>query len=253
MILNHRSLGQGPPLVILHGLFGSMDNWMTLARHLSTNYTVYLVDLRNHGQSFHSSEFNYAALAGDIEELVEYLNLDQIYLMGHSLGGKTAMFFAAQNQARVQKLIVVDIAPRQYSVRHQLILEALSAIDMNTLSSRTEADEILKERILNEGIRLFLLKNLKRKSADSFEWKVNLPVIREQIHQVGEALPASFSVQVPSLFVRGGSSDYVSDDDQDAILGQFPNSSISTIASVGHWVHAEAPQEFLEIVIEFLG
>ena len=253
MLLNHRVLGQGPPLLILHGLFGSLDNWMTLAKQLASDYTVYLVDLRNHGQSFHHSQFNYTVMAEDIQKLVEDLELSDIFLLGHSLGGKTAMFFTAHNESLVSILIVVDISPKYYPNRQLLILDALNAIDMNTLTSRREADDILSRYISEEGIRLFLMKNLKRKSADSFDWKINLPVLNEQIDQVGEALPSSVMVQVPTLFIRGGASDYISDEDQQGILAQFPNSNIHTIPGAGHWVHAEAPQELLETVKEFLG
>ena len=253
MLLNHRVLGQGPPLLILHGLFGSLDNWMTLAKQLAADYTVYLVDLRNHGQSFHDSQFNYTVMAEDIQKLVEALKLSDIYLLGHSLGGKTAMFYTAHNQPLVRKLIVVDISPKYYTNRQQLILDALAAIDMNTLTSRREADDILSRYISEEGIRLFLMKNLKRKSADSFEWKINLPVLNAQIDQVGEALPSSFIVQAPSLFIRGGASDYITDEDEQHIPAQFPNSNIHTIPGAGHWVHAEAPQELLATVKEFLG
>jgi pimeloyl-ACP methyl ester carboxylesterase len=162
------------------------------------------------------------------------------------------MFFTARNQPLVTKLIVVDIAPRYYEIRHQLILDALSAIDINTLKSRTQADEILKNYIPEQGIRLFLLKNLKRKSADSFEWKINLPVIREQIDQVGAALPVSSTVEVPTLFIRGSNSDYITRDDLPLISQQFPNSSVHTIAEAGHWVHSDAPELLLKEVSAFL-
>lgn len=253
MLLNHRVLGHGPPLLILHGLFGSLDNWMTLAKQLAADYTVYLVDLRNHGQSFHHNQFNYTVMAEDIQKLIEDLKLSEVYLLGHSLGGKTAMFYTAHNESLVSKLIVVDISPKYYTNRQQLILDALTAIDMNTLTSRREADDILSRYISEEGIRLFLMKNLKRKSADSFDWKINLPVLNEQIDQVGEALPSSFMVQIPTLFIRGGASDYITDEDEQQILAQFPNSNIHTIPGAGHWVHAEAPKELLKTVKEFLG
>lgn len=225
---------------------------MTVAKQLSSHYTVYLVDLRNHGQSFHHHQFDYRAMSQDIQSLVEHLNLSEISILGHSLGGKTAMFFTAQNQQTVKKLIIVDIAPGYYPNRHQLIIDALTAIDIGSLKSRGQADEILKSYVKEPGTRLFLLKNLRRKSANSFEWKINLSVITEGIDNVSEALPNTEIIEVSTLFIRGGASDYITDNDKEVILKQFPNSSILTVEDAGHWVHAEAPQELLELVRRFL-
>ena len=253
MILNHRSLGQGPPVVVLHGLFGSLDNWISVGKQLAANYSVYLVDLRNHGNSFHGDEFTYTAMAGDISQLVNELKIDPISIIGHSMGGKVGMFYTVLNENFVKKLIVVDIAPRHYPVHHQRILDGLSAIDVNTITSRSQADDVLRSYVPDEGTRQFLLKNLKRNSSGSFEWKINLPVIRDQIENVGESLPESPAVQVSTLFIKGGGSDYISGEDHQDIHHRFANVKIQTIPGAGHWVHAEAPRAFLKSVNEFLG
>lgn len=252
MILNYRSLGEGPPILLLHGLFGSLDNWMTLSKQLSSDFTVYLVDLRNHGQSFHSNQFDYNSMVMDIKRLADTLNIGVFSLLGHSMGGKVSMFYASQYPETIDKLIVVDMAPRHYPVHHQQILKGLSTIDPLSLASRNEADTKLQAYVNDEGVRQFLLKNLKRNSNGSFSWKINLQAISSQIENVGEGLPSSAEVDVPTLFIRGGDSEYISDEDIHQINRQFPNSTVSTVPGVGHWVHAEAPGKLLEMVKEFL-
>lgn len=252
MLLNHRIFGQGPPIIILHGLFGSLDNWMSIGRLLAKNHTVYLIDLRNHGGSFHEDEFNYRVMADDVKNLVKNANLNDLSIIGHSMGGKVGMFYAAKYQQSIKHLIVVDIGPKYYPVHHQKILDGLSAIEPANLTNRGQADQLLSSFIPEPGIRQFLLKNLKRNSSGSFEWKMNLPVIRGQIENVGEELTSHAVIKVPSLFIRGGLSDYISDQDIDQIKLQFPAFEVKTIPQSGHWVHAEAPQEFLQTVEDFL-
>lgn len=252
MLLNHRILGQGPPIIILHGLFGSLDNWMSMGRLLAKNHTVYLADLRNHGGSFHKDEFNYQVMADDLKNLVESANLNYFSIIGHSMGGKVGMFYAAEYQQSIKHLIVVDIGPKYYPVHHQKILDGLSAIDPAKLTDRGQADLLLSSFIPESGIRQFLLKNLKRNSGGSFEWKMNLPAIREQIENVGEELTSHAVIKVPSLFIRGALSDYISDQDIDRIKLQFPAFKVKTIPQSGHWVHAEAPQDFFQTVEDFL-
>ena len=252
MLLNYIKLGQGPPIVILHGLFGSLDNWKTIGRQLAEHHTVFLIDLRNHGASFHNDVFNYHAMAGDLRLLLDRLELQKPVIMGHSMGGKVAMFFAAKHQFSVKNLILVDIGPKYYPVHHESILKGLEAIDPVHCSSRGEADQRLKQHVAEVGVRQFLLKNLKRTTTGNFEWKVNLPVIRGQIENIGEELDRELAVNIPTLFIRGGASDYILDMDFDQIAQQFPLSTIETVPNAGHWVHAEAPQEFLELVNEYL-
>lgn len=189
MTLNFRKTGTGKPLVILHGLFGSADNWMSVAKGLEENYTLYLLDQRNHGDSPHSDTWNYKAMAADLKEFMEAEGLQKASFLGHSMGGKTVMKFALTYPEMVEKLVVADIAPRPYPVHHQTILEALNAVDTKSLSSRKEAEDKLAEYIPERGIRQFLLKNLTRKEG-AFEWKINLPIITKQIENVGEEITA---------------------------------------------------------------
>ncbi|GJM28162.1 MAG: alpha/beta hydrolase [Cyclobacteriaceae bacterium] len=252
MILNHRILGQGPPLIILHGLFGSLDNWMTVARQLATEYTLYLVDLRNHGQSFHDDQFDYESMSRDIERLVNHLNLENYSILGHSMGGKVAMFHAADNPVKVNKLIVVDIGPKYYPVHHRTILDGLISLHPETTSSRSDADQNLKQYVEEEPVRQFLLKNLKRSQGGYFKWKINLAVIDKQIENIGQALPESYIIRNETLFIKGGNSNYISESDIEQIRLQFPNSEITTIPSAGHWVHAQAPAELISTVLRFL-
>jgi len=246
-------MGQGPAIVVLHGLFGSLDNWISFGKQLAVaDYAVYLVDLRNHGNSFHDDEFNYTAMAGDIRRLVDELQIDSISIIGHSMGGKVGMFYSAIYENFIEKLVVVDIAPRYYPVHHQQILDGLTSIDVQSLTSRAQADEMLRSHVPSKGIRQFLLKNLHRNSSNSFEWKINLPVIQDQIVNVGEGLPSSYTIQAPTLFIKGGNSDYINGNDQQDINRRFNNVKIQTIPGAGHWVHAEAPHELLKGVREFL-
>ena len=239
-------------MFILHGLFGSMDNWMTIAKSLSINNSVCLVDLRNHGNSFHDDELNHQIMAKDLELLINHLNLDTYSILGHSLGGKVAMFHAANNQHLINGLVVIDIGPKSYPPHHQSILEGLSSINPEVISSRGQADKILQPFIPEPGVRQFLLKNLKRNKEGNFSWKMNLSVIRDKIDMIGTALPGNTLVEAPTLFIRGGQSNYIVEEDFASINRQFPNANISTIEESGHWVHAEAPDKFLELVSDFL-
>jgi len=252
MKLNVRKTGAGKPLIILHGLFGSADNWMSIAKELSESYTLYLVDQRNHGDSGHSEEWNYQVMAGDIVELMDGEGLDKAFLMGHSMGGKTAMFVALSHPDRVEKLIVADIAPRYYAVHHEKILEGLNAIDLETISSRKEADDKLAEYIDEAGIRQFLLKSLTRKEG-KFAWKVNLSVITEKIEIVGEAIAGDKTFENPTLFMGGANSKYIQDKDKADIDHYFPNNHLIYIKDAGHWLHAEQPAAVIETVKAFLG
>lgn len=262
--LNFKHFGQGEPLVIMHGLYGSSDNWVSIARELMTQFSVYLLDLRNHGDSPHLEEHNYQAMTDD---LLEFYNHQQIYsaiLMGHSMGGKVAMSFTALHPERVKKLIVVDISPRSYDylkgdlhkTDHELILKALSSVPINTLSSREQANQIIAPIIKSERIRNFLLKNLKRQKDKSFTWKINLDVLHENLPQVLVGLEEEkddlAAYQNPSLFIKGGASDYIQKQDETLIAKLFPRAQVKTIAGASHWVHAEKPREFLQLIKEFL-
>ncbi len=251
MKLNYKETGEGKPLVILHGLFGSSDNWISIGKNLANSHKVFLIDQRNHGDSPHSNVFTYEAMASDLKEFTEAHSIAKFDLIGHSLGGKTAMLFATQYPELVGKLIIVDIAPKQYPVHHDTILEGLKSIDLDTLKSRGDADKALAPYVPILGIRQFLLKNLKR-TPEGFGWKINLDIIEKEIGEVGKPLPKNAVFDNPTLFIRGGMSNYILEDDMELIHKHFPVANLATVKGASHWVHAEKPQAFLDEVIQFL-
>lgn len=249
--LYFRELGEGQPLIILHGLFGASDNWLTLGKRFAEDFKVYIIDQRNHGQSFHADEFSYEAMATDLKRFIDSKNIEKPHVLGHSMGGKTAMTFATTHPELVDKLIVADIGPQSYPVHHATILKGLFSIDMGNTKSRKEADEQLAKYIPEMGIRQFLLKNLTR-SGNSFAWKINLSVIAQEIEQIGKGLNQNTSYNQSALFVRGEKSDYIKDSDVNLIHSIFTKCKLETIAGAGHWLHAEKPQEFYDITINYL-
>lgn len=253
MILFHRHYGEGAPLVILHGLFGQCDNWVSIAKSLGEKgHSVYCVDLRNHGQSPHSPEFSMEEMAEDVRETLDDLRLGRVHLLGHSMGGKVAMFFAQQWPERLLSLLVIDIGIRYYPPHHQDIISGLQSIDVDALASRNDADAQLAHYVEEVSTRQFLLKNLYRKEDNSFGWRFNLPVITTRIEEVGRALPEG-RVNVPTLFYRGGQSRYVKAEEYDDIKKQFPQAEFKTMEDAGHWLHAENPAEFVEEIGGWLG
>ena len=251
MNLFFRESGQGAPLVILHGLFGSSDNWFTLAKTFSRHYKVYLVDQRNHGQSPHTEDFDYRLLTEDIENFLSSNSIVDPIVIGHSMGGKTAMNLAVKRPDLISKLIVVDIVPKSYPVHHDHILDGLEAIDLNKLSSRMEADQILSKFIPESEVRQFLLKNLSRKTEGGFEWKINLKAIENHIEEIGDGMQYAGKFEKPTLFIKGAKSNYYSVGDEELIKSIFPKTTFSTL-DTGHWVQAEKPQEFAQTVLSFL-
>lgn len=254
MKLHSTIIGEGKPFLILHGFLGMGDNWKTMGKYISElGYQVHLLDQRNHGRSPHSGEMNYLAMAEDIQEYCESHSLADIVLMGHSMGGKTAMFTARYFPELLERIIVVDIAPRHYSRHHQQILEGLAAIEAADLSSRGQAEEILSQYVPEKSVQQFLLKNLYWKNKGDLALRMNLRVLAEEIDAVGEALPEDTFFEKPVLFIKGADSGYISEKDSVDIQQYFPKSQIATIAGAGHWVHAEQPEEFYGAVKEFLG
>ncbi len=251
MKLHFRSFGQGEPLIILHGVFGSSDNWQTLGKEFSAKYKVFLVDQRNHGSSPHSDEFDYNVMTDDILELMMNEGIDQAHLLGHSMGGKTAMTFAARYPERVKKLIVVDIAPKYYPPHHEKIFRAFRSLKLDAIKTRQEADEQMAYRISEFGVRQFLLKNLTREG-EKFIWKLNLDVIEKNADNIGEALDESDWFNGHVLFIAGGNSDYILAEDEPMIRQHFPNAVVKKAAGAGHWVHAEQPKTLARMVTEFL-
>lgn len=247
-------IGEGNPFVILHGFLGMSDNWKTLGTKFSKkNYQVHLIDQRNHGRSFHSDNFNYEILVEDLKNYCDTHNLKNIVLLGHSMGGKVAMLFAATYPELVSKLMIADISPRYYPVHHDLILQGLSSLDFEKMESRGDADDQLTHYISNFGIRQFLLKNLYWTEDKNLALRINLEVLKNNIEEIGEPLPIHAQFKGDTLFLRGDRSEYIGEQDETLIKNHFPNSKIVTIPKSGHWLHAENPKAFYNEIINFLG
>ena len=253
MHLHSNIIGEGQPFIILHGFLGMGDNWKTLAKQFSgLGFQVHLVDQRNHGRSFHDSEFNYDVLAADLKTYCSHHNLQNIVLLGHSMGGKTAMLFAALYPEIVSKLIVADISPRFYPVHHDAILEGLSSLNFEEITSRKQAEEQLSKYVQDVGTRQFLLKNIYRLSPSVLGLRINLKTLKTNVSEVGEALSSTLNFQKDTLFLRGDKSEYISDQDRPLIKHQFPTAVVKTISNAGHWLHAENPVEFFHNVRVFI-
>jgi pimeloyl-ACP methyl ester carboxylesterase len=246
-----RETGAGAPLIILHGIFGSGENWLTVSKKFADQFRVLLPDQRNHGRSPHTDAFSYSLLADDLETFATNQGINRFYLIGHSMGGKVAMQFAQQHPERLLGLVVVDIAPRHYPPHHTAVLQGLKAVDLGTCQSRNEADAAMAQYITESDVRQFLLKNLYRNESGKFAWRINLPVLERAALQVGEATNPEIVSRVPALFIRGGKSRYILPQDEDLIYHLFPLSQIKEIPDAGHWVHAERPEAFAEMVLNF--
>ncbi len=252
MTLHSNILGEGRPFLILHGFLGMSDNWKTLGnRFAEQGFQVHLVDQRNHGRSFHSEDFNYDVMAQDIQRYSEVHQLEDIILLGHSMGGKTAMHVATEYPNLVSKLMVADISPRFYPIHHDAILNGLSALDFSEIKSRGQADKFLAQFVPDIGTRMFLLKNLYWVEKGQLGLRINLRVLKEQVAEVGESLPLLAKYKNPTLFLRGDKSEYVMPSDNKLIMQHFPNADIVTVSNAGHWLHAENPDEFYDAVMEF--
>jgi esterase len=253
MKLNFRKVGEGKPVVILHGLFGSSDNWQTFGKQLAgSGYAVYMVDLRNHGLSPHDVALNYSVLAEDVHELFLSEHLQAAVLIGHSLGGKTAMTFSFQHPESVKGLVVVDIAPRQYPIQHRYVLDALLSVDLNTVKSRQEVEAQLSKHLNETSVIQFMMKNLYWKEKDRLNWRFNLEAINSQIESVGKATKPENHFSKPTLFIKGEKSDYITYDDEREIFELFENVEVKSAPGAGHWVHAENPSFLLEVVRTFI-
>jgi pimeloyl-ACP methyl ester carboxylesterase len=252
MKLNYIELGEGQPLIVLHGLFGSLDNWMTLGKEWAEDYNVFLVDQRNHGQSPHSKDFTYSLLAQDLFEFIEEHNIENPIILGHSMGGKTAMEFAVNYPKKLEKLIVVDIAPVSYEVHHYEIIDALKSVPLSEIKSRKEADGVLSKKIKEFGVRQFLLKNLYWKEKEQLAWRFNLEVLADEIIPTSEFSISAKKFSKPTLFIKGGNSNYILKEHESKIGEKFSNYKLNSISGAGHWVHAEKKDEFSKIVNDFL-
>ena len=252
MQLYFKESGQGRAVILLHGLFGSSDNWHHIALKLAEEFHVFSVDQRNHGQSPHNGEMNFPVMAGDVNEFMMARGLETAVVIGHSMGGKTAMQFALQFPARVEKLIVSDMAPRAYAPAHEKIFAALLALDLKSFSTRQQIEDALAPEIPNLVLRRFLLKNLGRNSTGEFFWKINLRGLLENYPQLRQPISAPAPFVKPTLFIRGGKSNYINPEDEPLMRKLFPRSDVKTVAAAGHWVHADAPEIFLGLVLDFL-
>jgi len=250
MKLHYRELGDGQPFVILHGLFGYSDNWQTHAKKISEYYRVILVDQRNHGHSNWDESHSYDEMATDLHELCLELNLENIILMGHSMGGKTAMRFTQLHENLVEKLIVVDMGVKSYPMHHNQILEGLYAVQLSPGLTRGDAEEQMKPNIESVGVRQFLLKNLYWKEKGQLAWRMNLEALHREMPKILEALPETENM-TQSLFIRGELSNYILSEDIPEIETFFPDSTFVSIPNAGHWVHAEQPEQFIQSVLEF--
>jgi len=252
-MLHSNIIGEGKPFVILHGFLGMSDNWKTLGRQFSEqNFQMHLIDQRNHGRSFHDDNFNYEILAKDLKQYCDTNKLKDIVLLGHSMGGKTAMMFASEYPELVSKLIIADISPRFYPVHHDAILEGLSALNFDIIKSRGEADKILSGHVDDFGTRQFLLKNLYWVEKGKLGLRINLEVLKNEVGEIGEALPSYASFEKDTLFLRGDRSEYIGVGDEAIISNHFSKSKIITISNAGHWLHAENPKDFFEAVVNFI-
>ena len=260
MKLFYRKKGTGFPLIIIHGLLGSSDNWMTISKSFAEHFSVFMIDLRNHGRSPHSEEFSVDAMMDDLLEFMKDQQLESAVVLGHSLGGWIAMNFAVRFPEKVDKLIVVDFAPRKYQNNLIGFLKWLLNWDISRIKSLREADQQLEEIFKEPAVRGFIMKSLKsRRSAGAekknggFEWKPNLKAIYDNLDQVSGHLDEGQMFEKPTLFIRGGNSDYIQPKDEPHIKKHFPSSSIKTIVEAGHWVHADKPMWFVRVVDRFLG
>jgi pimeloyl-ACP methyl ester carboxylesterase len=253
-MLHSKIEGSGKPLLILHGFLGMSDNWKTIgARFASASFQVHLLDLRNHGRSFQSDEFSYELMVQDVYAYCKTNNLENVNIIGHSMGGKTAMLFTITHPEMVEKLIVADISPKFYPQHHQTILEGLNAVDFSLKPTRIEIEEIVSHYITDSGTRQFLLKSLYWQEPGQLAFRFNLAVFNLKIDEIGKALPENAVFIAPTLFIRGGNSNYILESDFENIKYHFPNSNIETIPNVGHWLHSENPPLFYEIASGFFG
>ena len=251
MKLNYKKMGEGQPLLILHGVFGSLDNWMTLGKRFSEDFEVWLIDQRNHGHSPHSEEMSYPTMAKDLKNFIDQQQLENAIVLGHSMGGKVAMEFAIKYPDSLEKLIIADISPESQSNHFDGIIEGLLAVEPSTIEDRKEAEEKLAEYVPQKAVRQFLLKNLHRKENGNYEWRFNLKVIADKMDEISKWQVEDGEFKKPVLFLKGEKSDYIEKKDERRMKELFPSFELKEIPSAGHWLHAEKPDDFYEEVSVF--
>ncbi len=255
MNLFFREFGEGQPAIILHGLFGQSDNWVTVGRRIADQFHVFIPDQRNHGQSPHTPVHSFPAMADDLAEFIEVHEIADPILIGHSMGGKVAMTYALENPGKVKKLVVIDISPRKYPERviHTQVISQMMSIDLEKTITRSEVEKLLDERISDTRVRMFIMKNLYYKLHGRLAWRLNLEAINQSMDLLFDRVRSENQYPGPSLFIRGGKSDYVPDSDFPLIKNLFPEAVIKTIDGATHWVHADAPEKLCALLSEFLG
>ncbi len=266
MELFYRKSGNGPPIIIIHGLYGSSDNWLSIGKALSNNYTVYLLDQRNHGKSPHNDQHDYLSMRDDLIEFMDHHGLEKAIIIGHSMGGKTAVFLSESNPERIEALVVIDIAPFAYEEDssgkqaeiHRMIMDAMMKVDFSKASSREDVEAQLAEKIASPRIRGFLLKNVVRNKDHTFRWRLNVPVLRKNLEGMLSGIdPEKYRggeeiAGFPVLFIRGEKSDYISDDDILIIQQIYPMARVTTLPDAGHWLHVEQPELLVKTIRYFL-
>ena len=251
MRLFYKEYGEGKPVVILHGLFGFSDNWKSQAKVLANYFRVIVVDLRNHGRSEWDDLHSYDSMAHDVIETMDFLRLSKFHVIGHSMGGKVAMHLAQSHPERLLKTVVVDMGVKSYPMHHQDLIEAIKGVPVETITARSQVTAFLINKIPEEGVRQFLLKNLYWIERGKLAWRMNIDVLEANMHLILGALPEQ-EVLIPTLFIKGANSSYILDEDTEEIENVFLDSEIVTITGAGHWVHADSFDEFLECTLAFL-
>ena len=245
--------GKGKPFLILHGFLGMSDNWKTIGTQFAPlGYQVHMLDMRNHGRSFQTPEFDYQLMSNDVLQYCQLNNLEEIILLGHSMGGKTAMLFACDNPILLNKLIIADIGPKYYAPHHQSIIEGLLAVDFSLKPSRTDVDAIVANYISDFGTRQFLLKSLYWNESKELAFRFNIEYLSKNIEEIGKILPNEKKFLKDVLFIRGEKSKYILDSDISAIKEQFPKMKLETVINAGHWLHAENPVDFFNYLKRFI-
>ncbi|RZF93885.1 alpha/beta fold hydrolase [Pseudoalteromonas sp. CO302Y] len=252
MLLNYQQLGQGPDVVLIHGLFGSLENLNVIAKALAENYTVTNVDLRNHGRSFHSETMNYEVMADDIYNLLKNLNISNAHIIGHSMGGKAAMQLAIKYNDVVNKLVVLDISPVANKPRHSAIFAGLNEVAESNVADRKAADLLLAKHIDEMGVRQFLLKSFAKNDQGQYQWRFNLDVLNQQYENILSQLDENDSCLCDTLFVKGNDSDYILAEHRPMIMNLFPNAKAKVIHGAGHWLHAQKPLAVNKAISDFL-
>ncbi|MBI4524034.1 MAG: alpha/beta fold hydrolase [Deltaproteobacteria bacterium] len=252
MQLHHEVQGEGRPLIIIHGLFGSLENWRTQSKNLSRFFRVYTLDLRNHGKSPHSDVFSYPAMAEDLRDFLAAQELPSAFIMGHSMGGKVAIQFGMDHPDKVDKLVIVDVALKTYRPEYKPILGALLSLDLREFHTRADVDSALQEKIPEGRLRRFLLKSLARAPEGGFRWRINLNAIYKNDGELSKAVEQKRRFAKPACFIKAGRSNYLDKEDVAAIKKAFPKAEVITVPDAGHWIHVDAPEEFTRIVVDFL-